>query len=58
MSIVNFNKEKFELLKKRYLTACENSEETFVFDGEEYLTKFAQYVIQYLADKFERKRNG
>jgi len=55
MTIVNFNREKLGQFKKIYLAAVEDKKETFIFDGEEYLTGYAKYVVEYLEMKFKKK---
>lgn len=53
MSAVNFNKELFEQFKEKYNEALKEDKKTFVFEGEEYVTTYAYWVIQYLSGLFE-----
>lgn len=44
--------EVYRRLQARYKQAVEANEETFVFDGYEFLTSYAKYLLEYLAPKF------
>lgn len=55
MTMVNFNREKLRQFKKIYLAAVEDKKEIFIFDGEEYVTGYAKYVIEYLENKFKKQ---
>ena len=57
MTMVNFNREKLRQFKKIYLAAVEDKKEIFIFDGEEYVTGYAKYVIEYLENKFKKQQN-
>lgn len=50
---ISFNQESFKNFKKEYNLAVENNQEMFVFDGNDFLTSYAKYVIEYLKTKFE-----
>ena len=43
-----FNKEDVIALRKRYEQAVANDEEIFTFKGEELLTSYAKYLIEFL----------
>ena len=43
----------FTRLKKEYQNAVDNSKEIFVFDGNELLTSYAKYLIEYLTPMFK-----
>ena len=45
---VSFDKPKYRRLKERYNKAVERSEDQFYFEGGEYLTDYAKYVLEYL----------
>ncbi len=49
--MVNFNREKLVELKKMYETSVKNNVEVFIFEGNELLTDYAKYLIQYLETK-------
>lgn len=53
-NMVEFNAESFKKFRARYNTAIEKSENSFVFEGNEYLTSYAKYVIEYLEPKFKK----
>ena len=42
----------FLRLKKEYQNAVVNSKNTFIFDGNELLTDYAKYLIEYLTPMF------
>lgn len=46
--MVTFTPEKTRRLQKRYNLAVANGEEKFTFEGDEYLTAYAKYLLQYL----------
>jgi hypothetical protein len=50
---ISFNKESFKNFKTEYNSAVKNNHEMFVFDGNDFLTSYAKYVIEYLKTKFE-----
>lgn len=52
MKNITFEKDKFIKLKKRYNKALKDGEESFLFMGDEYLTAYAKYLIEYLSTKF------
>ena len=43
-----FNKEDVTALRKQYDQAVEDREEVFTFKGEELLTSYAKYLVEYL----------
>ena len=50
---ISFNQESFKNFKSEYNSAVENKLEMFVFEGNEFLTSYAKYVVEYLKSKFE-----
>jgi phage anti-repressor protein len=56
MNQINFNREKFDELKQLYKIACDTGREIFMFEGNELLTSYAKYLIEYLAQIFERDK--
>jgi hypothetical protein len=48
---VTFDKPKLERLKKVYENARSDGAETFVFEGKEYLTDYAKFLIEYIEHK-------
>lgn len=55
MTIRYFDDTKIKKLKKVYQEAKDNKQETFIFDGGEFLTTYAKYVIEYLTKQKEEK---
>ena len=50
---VSFNPAKFKRLRKRYAQAVISKEETFKFEGNEYLTAYAGYLLEHLSRVFK-----
>jgi hypothetical protein len=50
---ITFNKVSYEQFKVEYNSAVENKREMFVFKGNDFLTAYAEYMIEYLKNKFE-----
>lgn len=50
---VTFNQSTYEQLQKEYDFAVKNNKKTFSFLGNELLTEYAKYMIEYLKTKFE-----
>jgi hypothetical protein len=53
MQTINFDREKLRRLKTAYDRAVKQGNESFMFDGNELLTAYAKYLIEYLTDKFK-----
>lgn len=51
--MVQFNKADFESFKKMYESSKEKGNESFSFGGNEYLTSYAKYLIEYLETKLK-----
>jgi hypothetical protein len=51
---VSFNVTTFRKLKKEYENAIQNNITIFTFEGNEYLTSYAKYMVEYLKTKFEK----
>jgi hypothetical protein len=45
---------KFSRLQNEYQNAVKNSQEIFIFDGNELLTSYAKYLIEYLTPMFQK----
>jgi hypothetical protein len=48
VATVEFNAARRELLRKAYNDAVESEQKVFTFDGNEYLTAYAKYMLEYL----------
>ena len=44
----------FSRLQTEYLNAVKNSEEIFIFNGNELFTNYAKYLIEYLTPMFQK----
>ena len=49
--LIEFDREKLKRLKGRYDRAVINNEKTFQFDGGDYLTTYAKYLIEHLENE-------
>jgi hypothetical protein len=50
---VVFTPEKLKRFKEAYQIAADKCVDIFVFDGNEYLTSYAKYLVEYLENKFK-----
>jgi hypothetical protein len=50
---VAFDRPMLKRLKYAYAKAVNKKAEAFKFDGREYVTDFAKYLIEYLESKLE-----
>lgn len=48
---VSFDRPTLERFKQRVRTAIGLGQDTFLFDGDEYVVSYALYVIEYLEQK-------
>ena len=48
MKTITFNKSKKTQLRKAYDLAVKENKKMFIFDGNELLTKYAKYLLEYL----------
>ncbi len=55
VKFIAFTPEKFERLKTRYAQAVDAHETQFHFEGADFHTNYAKYVIEYLATEFAKK---
>lgn len=44
----NLTEENFESFKEEYEKAVDSDEESFMFEGQYILTRYARYVIEYM----------
>jgi hypothetical protein len=49
---VDFDLKKAERLKRAYEEAIEVKAESFIFEGDEYLTSYAKYLLEHLSGVF------
>lgn len=52
MNTINFTPDKLTKLRKQYLEAIQNGQESFLFEGHEMLVCYAKYLIEYLDMQF------
>lgn len=49
---IRWTVETREQLRKSYKLAVENKHEVFVFNGDQYVTDYARYLLQHLDNTF------
>lgn len=47
-SMVEFDRDKRERLRRHYEQAVKEQKESFTFDGHELLVSYAKYLLEYL----------
>ncbi len=52
---IAFTPELRDSLRETYDNAVQNSHEMFRWDGREYVTSYAKYLLQYLDMQFKNK---
>lgn len=45
---IQFDPEKMKRLEKAYEKAVSDGDKSFIFEGDEFVTGYAKYVIEYL----------
>ena len=53
MNTINFTYETYNQLKSEYNLAVKNNLKSFMFLGNELLTAYAKYLLEYLKTIFE-----
>lgn len=56
MNYVNYDNKKAAGLQKAYDEAVKNGKESFQFDGLEYVTGYAKYLLEYMKFKMPAAR--
>jgi hypothetical protein len=51
--MIEFDQAKTRRLRDAYEAAVASQQQTFMFDGQEYVIGFAFYLLEYLASKFQ-----
>lgn len=52
---VEFDADKYHGLRRAYATAVDDNQDRFLFEGNEYATSYAKYLLEYLTTKFEKE---
>ena len=52
MEAINFTHEQYLRFKQEYAMNKQFGKTNFIFDGSEYFTAYAKYLIEYLDEKF------
>lgn len=55
---VYFDYDKYKALKEAYMKAVQEKQLSFVFNGREYITLYAKYVVEYLRVILEIDHKG
>ena len=50
---VTFTTESVARLRERHTAALEHGEDQFTFEGNDYVTAYAGYLLQYLEGQFD-----
>jgi HEPN domain-containing protein len=53
-SFITWTPDKFRRLKKAYENAVKRQQDTFTFEGHEFVQGYAKYLIEYLDAQFQR----
>jgi hypothetical protein len=53
--MVKFTPEKLSDLERYYKKAVKDGEDTFMFEGKEWVTDYAKYAIEFLNTKIRRE---
>ena len=54
MNTINFDKSKYESLKLSYKNSVIQKKDVFLCEGNELLTDYAKYLLEYLSTIFEK----
>ena len=54
---INFTYDKYERFEKAYNKALEDNKTDFFFEGHQFLTSYAKYLLEYLNNKQNDKNN-
>ena len=52
---MNFNLQTYIRFKSEYQKAVKGNQKQFTFEGHEFLTEYAKYLLQYLKPRFEKQ---
>jgi hypothetical protein len=55
MNYIQFTPQSFEKFIQNYTDAVSSKKDTFVFDGEIFVTNYAKYLIEYYTTKIQQK---
>jgi hypothetical protein len=51
--MITWTRPMFERFKIAHKKAVDEKRESFMFDGNEFITNYAKYLIEYLGGKFK-----
>lgn len=57
MKGLTMSAEKYGKLKKKYEESVEKNKDIFMFEGNEILTSYAKYLLEFLKSKFDENTN-
>jgi hypothetical protein len=57
MNTIKFDVYKLQSLKTQYNKAIREGKSSFIWDGNELLTSYAKYLIEYLNNNLKQKSN-
>lgn len=53
MKQLSWTKKTFTYFKRHYIRALNNNQSSFFFEGNEFFTSYAKYLIEYLEPQFK-----
>lgn len=54
---ITWTPAKLQRFKVHYKTACDNTQESFRFEGHIFMCEYAKYLIEYLEGQFREMRD-
>lgn len=55
---IEFSQANIPKFKAAYSLARTKEKKTFIFEGKEFVTDYAKYVIEYIDLQFNKQQNG
>jgi hypothetical protein len=48
MKKISFTKQQFKVFKQSFKVALQKNKDSFIFEGNEFMTSYAKYLIEHL----------
>ncbi len=55
VTMIGWTRPMYDRFRKAYAVAVKAGHESFVFDGNEFVTSYAKYLLEWLTTEFERR---
>ena len=52
-NVINWNRARLSRFREAYKAALDSKQETFVFEGHDFVIGYAKYLIEFLDDEFK-----